>query len=310
MSLPKRVQADLQAAEALEAKMLEQRSQAPATVQSVASLSVPPAANEPPSEPQQAPPVEPAPAPVAPKDDFEHKYKVLQGMYAADVTRLNKQSGAVTSQLQTLAAELQALKAVREAPTQPAPADPKDLENFGADLIEMVQRYAERKAAETESRIAALERQVLGVTQSTAATLEQSFYATVDQLVPDWRELNENPRWLAWLGEVDPVYGAPRQAALNAAHQKMDAPRVAAVFNAYKATVPAPPPQSSLANQVAPSGAASVVPASTAPKPVFSEKSITDFYNDLGRGKYAGRQAEADAIEAQINAAVAEGRVR
>lgn len=303
MSLPKRVQAELDAALALEGQMHEQMQQVAPAIQSVSDL-VQPAANEPPSEPQQAAPVEPVAAPVAPKEDFEHKYRVLQGMYTADIKTLRTQLGDIVTEVRTL-------KAQPAAPaTQPAPVDPKDIENFGADLIEMVQRYAEQKMAGMESRLTALEQGMNGVTQQTALTAEQAFYATLDSLVPDWRAVNENPDWLAWLNEVDPVYDVPRQAALDRAFGKKNAPQVATIFKAYKATIPAIPAPSSLANQVAPSGAASVAPTAAPAKPFFSEKSITDFYRDLGQGRWKGRETEAAAIEAEINSAVAEGRVR
>ncbi len=309
MNLPKRVQAELQAAEALEAQLQGPGPANPQVVANAAELVPPPITNEPTSVQQQqpAPALEPA---AEPKEDFEHKYRVLQGMYSADVTAIKKQLAAITNQFQGVVRELNALKATREAPAQAPAVDPKDVENFGADIMEMVQRYIQRRVADLEGRMAAFEQTVNGVTRQTALTREQQFYATLDSLVPDWREVNVNERWLAWLAEVDPVYGAPRQAALDAAYSQMNAPQVANVFKAYKATIPPTPAPSSLANQVAPSSAASAVPVASPAKPFVSEKAINDFYRDLGRGAYAGRDAEAKAIEAEINSAVAEGRVR
>lgn len=307
MSLPKRVQAELQAAEALETQLQEQRAAAPGVVFSVADLiAAPSAPNEPPSEPQQVVVPEPVPpsAPVPPKDDFEHKYRVLQGMYEADVKRLR-------TTVESIAGELRQIKEKPAAPPAEAtPADPKDIENFGADLIAMVQRYVEQRFVGVENRVIALEAQVNGVTQQTAVTAEQTFYASLDQLAPGWRDINTSERWLAWLNDVDPVYNVPRQAALDRAFGKKDAPQVATIFKEYAKTIPAAPAPSSLANQVAPSGVASVVPLAAPAKPIIAEKAITDFYRDLGQGRFRGREKEADAIEAEINAAVAEGRVR
>lgn len=307
MTLPKRVQADLQAAEALEAKIQQERAQPDNTVADAAAL----VATPPPNEPQSAPPEpvapEPPPPPPQPREDFEQKYRTLQGKYSAEVPQLQRQLNELNAQHQRMLAE----QAKREQKAEPQAADPKDIENFGADLIEMVRRYIGQQDTAYEQRFAALEQKVSGVSHQSATTLEQTFYATLDQLVPDWKDINTDQRWLAWLGETDPVYGAPRQAALDAAHERMDVQRVANVFRAYKASLPPPAkPPSSLANQVAPSGAASAQPTAAPAKPVLSQKAITDFYNDLGRGRYAGREAEAASIEAEINLAVAEGRVR
>ena len=309
MSLPKRVQAELQAAEALETQLQEQRQAAPPTVQTVAELAAPPAANEPPSAPQQTA-APPAPAP-APAKDYKQQYDTLKGMYSADVTALKRQLSEVTGQLATMAEQFQSMRQAQAAAPATAPsADPKDVENFGQDLIEMVQRYVEQRTTNVEDRVAALEASVNGVSQQAKVTQEQTFYATLTQLIPAWREINADQRWLAWLGEVDPVYGAPRQAALDGAFQRWDAPRVAAVFRAFVESLPATPPPESLADQVAPTSVASVAPTPAPPKQLLSEKFINNFYRDFGRGHYAGREAEARRIEAEIDQAVAEGRVR
>jgi hypothetical protein len=106
------------------------------------------------------------------------------------------------------------------------------------------------------------------------------------------------------------VYGATRQAALDAAYQALDAQRAANVFMAFKATLPATRPAGSLANQVAPNGAAAAAPVAAGAKQLISSKFVEKFYNDLAKGKYSGRDAEAARIEGEINAAAAEGRIR
>jgi hypothetical protein len=47
-----------------------------------------------------------------------------------------------------------------------------------------------------------------------------------------------------------------------------------------------------------------------ASKVLLTEKQITDFYNDVARGRYRGREAEQQRIETEINNAISEGRVR
>ena len=62
--------------------------------------------------------------------------------------------------------------------------------------------------------------------------------------------------------------------------------------------------------QVSPKAAASAAPTATDNKPVITQAQIKAFYDDVARGLYRGRQQEAQQIEAKINAAIAEGRVR
>ena len=189
-------------------------------------------------------------------------------------------------------------------------------------MIAMVQRYAESTFGALsqqfgtaftalESRLVNLEKGLTGVTQQTTLSLEQAYWAELERLVPDLDAVNTDEAFLAYLSEVDPVFGVPRQAGLAQAEKSMDAKRVAAIFNGFKAArQPKSSPPNPLASQVAPSTAASAAPQSapqsTAP---VTMAAINKFYDDLRRGKYAGREAEAQQIEDQINRAAAEGRV-
>lgn len=298
--LPQRVQDDLKHAEALEAAEAAARAQARPPVLSLADLTAPPAPVEP------SPPATPAVAPAAPVQDdakIEHKYRVLQGMYEADVRRMRETVEALRGEI----------KALREAPAAaPAPAaqlDPKDVEAFGEDMMDMVRRYITAAVAAVEQRLLALESSVGDVTKDTAQTKEAQFYALLTQLVPDWRAVNASEGWLQWLGVEDSVYGVARQAALDAAFKRLDAPQVAKIFKAYVASIPPKPETPTTDDQITPSTAGNAAPTPQAPKPILSERAITAFYNDKARGVYAGREAEAQALEAQIDAAVAEGRV-
>lgn len=320
MALPKAIQKQVDEAAAVETALAQQQAQAAEALvtdasQLLASTDAPVA----PPAPAEIPPQTP---PAAATEDWQQKYRSLQGMFAQKTSELQTQVRSYESQMAQLQKQLDVLMQARqkEEAKEKAAADPKDVENFGADMVEMVQRYAERvyqgmasqfgaKAADLDKRIGALEQQVTGVATKTNVTLEQQFYATLKSLVPDWEEVNQEQRWLTWLAETDPVYGAPRQAALDAAHQQMDAQRVANVFKAFKAAQP-PKAQSALANQVAPNGAAASVPTAAAPKPVISSKFVEKFFTDLAKGRYAGREKEAANIEAEINLAAAEGRIR
>lgn len=319
MALPKAIQAQVDQAEAISQQLAQE---AIPQVQSVESLIQP--ANEPAVQPTESAPTE-QPQPATPSvDEAEQRYRTLKGKYDAEVPRLSHALRERDSQMQDMARQLAELKARLDKAAKPEKerpsADPKDVENFGEDLVNMVQRYAEQvfqymsdqiagKATEFEGRLSALEQQVNGVRQKADTTLETQFYATLSAMVPDWDSINADDKWLAWLAEIDPVYGAPRQAALDAAHQRMDAQRVAAVFNAFKQSRPASP-RKALENQVAPSGAASVAPVTAPGKPVLSAKSIEQFYNDVSKGKYNARPQERDRLMAEIDQAVAEGRVR
>lgn len=272
--------------------------------------------------PSQAPAPEatsPAPAPAQEDPVWEKRYKTLQGLHNQNMADLKGRLQARDSELATLRKEVEELKKAKPAPT----VDPKDAEAFGEDLIAMVQRVVEAKlghsGAQAESRIADLETRLEGTRNVAAQTAEGLFIQNLAVQVPDYETLNFDQGFLDWLAQMDEVYGEPRQAALDRAVNALDAVRVARVFNAYKATLappvqqpaaPAKPsPQSQLERQVAPRASSS--PAAQAPEPqrTYTASEVTKFYDDVSKGRYAGRQEEMIRKEAAINAALAEGRI-
>lgn len=311
MALPRSIQAQVEQANAA----LEALNKPPETPQEPPAPPAPIALDPPPAEPQEPSAPEPAepPAPAPQPDVWEHKYKTLQGLFNREVPTLQNRVKDLESKLSEAIERLnKAADSQKPSEPQPQVADPKDVENFGSDLVDMVQRTAERMfgtaARQFEQRLAQIEQALQGTTQTVAATAEQAFFDRLTKLVPDWEATNVNEAFLAWLVEVDPILGQPRQVALQAAQQRLDAERAAALFKAFTATQPAPK-ASTLDKQVSPRGNATPAPTPTQ-KPVYTEAQIAGFYDSVRRGEYRGREQEAAQIEQMINQAIAEGRVQ
>lgn len=322
-ALPKAIRRQVEEAERLEAQASAQQQQAvaePRIEDVVANLSA--------TEATPVVPAAPAPAPVQePQEDFRQKYLSLKGMFDSMVPNLQKQLAQSESKTADFASQVAALRAEMEKlktpATKPAEAvDPKDVQEFGLEMVEMAQRAAERVLAQwgaqinakfdsVDKRVADIEAALKGIGQQTAATAGQTFEARLSALVPNWEQINVDSRWLQWLAETDPVFMRPRQVALDEAAAALDPEKAAKIFNAFLATLPATPTTpapSALEAQVTPSSGGSPVSVQAA-KPVFSSKQIEAFYADMARGRYRGREVEAAAIEAEINRAIAEGRV-
>ncbi len=211
----------------------------------------------------------------------------------------------------------QMLNAQPRPETPRAPINPQDAETFGEDLVEMVRRTAEGMAGSTvkelNGRIAQLEQQLAGASAVASKTADEVFYERLAQLVPDWATVNKAEGFLAWLAEIDPMYGKPRQAALTAAGNARDVERVAYVFNAYKGQFPEKPkPASRQEPQVSPrtsgNGATQVMPDTGNPQ-YITIQAVEAFYKDVQQGRYRGRESEQAQQEAVINAALAENRI-
>ena len=319
MALPQQVQAALDAAEAT---LAATNGPSPFDVSPVEPAQD---AQPQPDPFEQAPPqatVPDAPPTIAPKpDEWESRYKSLQGIFNKTVPELQQQVKALQTDLSTAVDRLNRASEKQERPPEPVRVtDPRDVENFGADLVDMVSRVAaaaiaqatrtfDARAAEFGSEIATLKKAIEGASQQVAVSAEQSFFDRVTKLVPNWEIVNTDRGFIAWLNEVDPVYGVPRQAALQRAQDSLNADHAAAVFAAYLGPQTAPKGPDPLDKQVSPKGAATVAPTPTE-KQVLTQAQITKFYDDLRRGLYRGNEAEAARIEQVINTALSEGRVR
>ena len=276
---------------------------------------------EPASQTAAAPAEPPAPQPTPVQDDvakWEHRYKTLQGMHNQNMADQKRRLDDANKQIADLKKTVSEMRAERATPT----VDPKDVETFGEDLLSMVNRVVDAKLghanAQMDSRFAGLENQTSQVAQTVAGNAEALFFERLAALVPDYEALNVEQGMLDWLAVVDPIYGEPRQAALDRAVGALNPTAVAAVFKAYKAAKevpPAPPasnptPQAQLAKQVSPRGSSSTPNAAPAPSTrIYSQAEVAKFYDDVTKGRYRGRNDDMKREEAAINAAIAEGRI-
>jgi hypothetical protein len=319
MALPQQVQAALDAAEATLAAT--NAPSAPDVSPVEPALDAQPQPDPFGDAPQQvAAPVEP-PAPQ-PKDDvWEARYKSLQGLFNKEVPELQHRVKTLQSNLDEAIQRLNRASEKQEStPAQRPAADPKDVDNFGQDLVDMVSRVSsqaigqmaqmfEAKFSHIEAKLEGMGQTLQGATQQVAVSAEQAFFDRVTKLVPNWEEVNTQPAFLTWLNEVDPVYGVERHVALKRAQSTLNADHAAAVFNAFLGPKPQAKKVDPLDSQVSPRGAATVAPTPVE-KPVLTQAQITKFYDDVRRGNYRGQDAEVARIEQVINAALAEGRVR
>lgn len=312
MALPRQIQ---EAADAADAYLAQQAMASEAQAQpEPAQESAPEPAPVP--EPQAADPQPPAPPA---HDVWEMRYKSLQGMFNKEVPELQGKVRHLEGQLQDAVARLNKASEAKPEPVK-AEVDPKDAENFGGDLVEMVNRVSSAQVARLSSildgklaafgqQISTLYEQVGGATQHVARTAEQAFFDRLERLVPEWESVNADQRFLQWLAEVDPVYGLPRQSALEQARKSLDAARAAAVFNAFTGGKQATAKPDGLGKQVSPKSVGSAPPSTSQPR-VVSSTDITKFYDDVRRGVYRGQEAVAAQKEQEFNLALAEGRVR
>lgn len=313
MTMPAQVRKQSEAVQ----KLYEEMNQDPADV------------NEP-VEPEE--PVVPPTPPVAP---------VAPTQVVAEDPRVN-QLAAEANMLRQRLANMEALLAASPkppAPTKPEkPAKPKlvteaDVSEYG-DAIDVMRRAArEEVAALYEDEIAALRGELTQlrtqygevaprlqhVQQQQTISAEQQFLSNLTSLVPNWEKVNQDAKFHEWLLETDRLSGLQRQTYLEHAQNNMDVKRVASFFEEFAAisgtsnpgaVVPTNNRREELEQQVSP-GRSKTTNTGQSDKPrVYTRQDIQQFYADVARGKYKGKDQERARIETDIFAARQDGRLK
>jgi hypothetical protein len=279
-----------------------------------------------------APDAAPAPTaqPVAASDaTLDHKFKVLQGKYNAEVPRLLsivEEARAQLAESQRLNQQLQQqLQAPPQAPQrredtfQPLVTD-KERQDFGDDLVDMIGRRAQEAVLPAvrqllQSELQPLKQTVARSAQSESELRQERIYRMLNERVPGWDVVNNSVEFLAWLEQVDVFSGQSRRNSLATAWNAGDAPRVVGIFEAFKredastsTSAPAPRvPAETLIAPGSPRGGNEAAPGSSRGR-IWSENEIKDFYDRVRRRRVP--DAEYAETSAEIARAVQEGRVK
>lgn len=312
--------------------------------------STPPAAApapEPAAAPAPAPSAfatpAPAPAPVPETggvDSWENRFKASEGRLRRANETISQQQQTISSlegrlgNVEGMLARINANPAPAAAPA-PAPREldpkslvtPEEVQAYGPEFMDVVGRVAMQKfegeRASLLGEIDGLKRQLGGVTQHVVGDARERMFQKMDATLPTWREVNVDPKFLAWLRLTDSYSGAIRGELLKQAFAQNNADRLLAFFKGFlaeEATVapatpsaPASDGRPSLEDLAAPGRAKSEAvtqQGNPSEKPTISRAQIAQFYRDVQSGKYRGRDTEKASAEAEIFAAEREGRIR
>lgn len=310
----------------------------------------PPENQEPPPAPpaEQQEPAAPPPTSAVPVHEqpgaedgqsWEQRFKSQAGRLE-QATRANQQLHDRLAQLEQTLTVLQARGVEPPPPPQPKQKPklitPEEENDFGTELLGVVgKRAREEFAPEFEDlaeRLKRLEGRVDGATQVVERSQTQTVYQTLTNAVPEWRQINRSPDFLAWLEQPDAFSGRRRNDMLQEAFSRHETNRVIAFFQGFLTEATGLPSGSSSPGNLAPPlappngagngsgkpsledfaapGRARSAPQNLPPeKPTYTQAWIEKFMADKRTGKYRGREADADAIERDIYQAQHEGRI-
>lgn len=292
----------------------------------------------------QATPAPQAPTPQTP-EDWEHQFRSLKGRYDRDTEEKRRLQQQVVD-MQRLMAQVgpppnaSEGSGVRFNVAPPPPGKritQKEVDEYGQELMDVVGRRAaevyEPILQQVMGELQQVKRQVGGVQNSVVYDARVKMYDDLAREVPNWDQINNSPQFAQWLDQIDPISRKQRREFLNIAHNSNLTGQVVDIFRSFLSTLaPSNPtgngsvpgngaggysqsgsaastPQLDLRSLAAP-GRAKTGQTSVPPeKPVFNATDVTQFYRDKTAGKYAGREAEADAIERALIEAGRENRI-
>lgn len=278
-------------------------------------------------------PTEPAQVPVEDpnSETWKSRFQTLQGKYDAEVPRLQAEIARIHSIMERQASLLDRqgpAPSTADAPADGAPAKPgrrfatdEEAAAFGEELVNFSDGLASKAVAPVQADVKQLREQL-------AAVRRQTFLSEIARLVPNWRQVNVDPAFLAWLREpltraelLDwpndnmPRLGTVRDEALLAAQETGDPNIVALLFNGFLKVTKAPgspgrtplppPPETHLAQAPSQRGQ----PPAPRQGKTWKASEIQKFFQDVTRKVYDAKPAERARIEKEIDAALREGRV-
>jgi hypothetical protein len=318
----------------------------PAQGEKPAEGEKPPAAREqprhyqPPAQPQAQPPAQPPQVeqqPPAQTPDWEQRFNTLQGKYNAEIGQAVDRARTAEQRVNDLERRFQQMQvqtlpppAAKPPTTVEIPAE--DIEAYGAELPDAARRWARAEVAPEIQELRQELAQLRGTTQmSQVERNRERVRLGLSGWRADWDAINKDQNFLDWLKDADPMSGQNRSELLHNAYDNGDVNRTAAFFRAFihdsgkyagtEHTAAQPSAQTtshtpaqggagpSLQDLAAPGRGRPASPGAPADKRTWSGKEIETFYAESSRGKFRGREAEYARIEAEIEAAMREGRI-
>ena len=293
-----------------------------------------PAPQAPTTAAQSSPTATAVPAETPPPDDenaqtWKRQALAWQGRHTASQKLIGEQEEIMRQMGKELLQAQRTAAPQRQAPPPLPPQDyitDQDVQNYGSELINLTQRAAAQVVAPQLQRI---EEDNARLRDQLAREARRGLDQQVELAVPNYREIDRNPRWHDWLLGIDVFSGRVRQQLLNEAIAAAQAPRVISFFRGFlqeevatgnlepaRHSPPAAPPREAaipLSSLAAPGRARPASGGETSmplEKPFYTRARIAELYSQHRKGAFVGREAEWARQEADLYAAQREGRVR
>ena len=260
---------------------------------------------------------------------YKQRWQTMDGQLRAAASRENQLSGRI-QQLEQLLTTMQAQPAIVNEIAPAATVSAEDREAYGEDLVDFIGRSAKavmeaenanlrKTVTELSDAMRSMQSTLPQVVQNQQLSADERFFSQLGNNVPDWETVNSSQDFHTWLLDIDPMTGITRQTYLSEAQRERDVSRVANIFNTWKSLVgniqtqqqgktTARATKNELERQVAPSRSLSTAAPVSGDKQIWTSSLINQYFTDVRKGLYRGRDAERISLERDILSAQKEGR--
>lgn len=285
-----------------------------------------------PNKPVNEPVAEGTPETEKALEKAKARYDTLLGKYNKEVPRFQEAMARMEGELNAL----KATKAAEPAAPKPEPVEvnplkylkDQEIEDFGADLVDMHARIAKgtseaevaKSAAELRETQAQLEDRIAQLEREKVSSAGNDLWDRVESQFPGAKKINDSdPLWHDFLAGTDPVSGISYRKIGQTAMGIGDVSRIVGLLSTYAEeagletdTLEAPEDEAPAAEPVVKpkKSRGGKKPTQPKEKPVYTEAQVTQYYENVARGRFKGKEKEAEAIEREIELAMEEGRIR
>jgi len=321
--LPRNIQQQQKAISDAEAALLNPNP-APAIPDPDPAPAGDPPQDPPPADDPGTPPPQDPPTPNQGEEYWRGRFQTVEGVLRKERDERKAEQQATQAQLTNLQKQVEQLQQQRDPVADVDLTQhftQEQIDQYGADHLRSVLRAAQRtlqpqlKAA-LDSEMAPLREEIAQTRQSMqqsqqnqAKSAYDAFLAEVSKQVPNWEQVNADPRFHQYLHGVDETTGDQRQTLLATFEQRRDAGRVARIFKDYLKTQGAKPQNPDPSRRQLPTGAGNGGGDPPPAAPMVTQAEIRQFQADVSRGRYRGRAKEQAEMQKKIDDAYAAGRI-
>lgn len=255
--------------------------------------------------------------------------RTLEGRIASQLKPAHEANRQLKAEIDELKAQV---KEMAEGPPKPGAMryiTEDEANELGQEIIDVQSRIVKGIVEEETERgsiasrlnaIQELREAAMGQAQAEPGTPKPGFWDEVERLSPDARAINrDDPGWVDFLDTYDAYSGRKYREAAMDSFGSDDPSRLAGIIDAYKASGwysrPAPPAARQAPAQPVPAPDQAASPFVSADGNLvnggarFTRHQVEAFFNNLARGRFKGRETEAQKIEDQIMAAAQAGLI-